>query len=52
MNKENKELIKLIDVKKKYKSNEVLNIDKFKFIKGESYLLIGANGSGLHECLA
>lgn len=46
MNKENKELIKLIDVKKKYKSNEVLNIDKFKFIKGESYLLIGANGSG------
>lgn len=39
-------MIEIINLKKQYGHNLVLDIDYFKFEKGKCYLLIGSNGSG------
>lgn len=39
-------MIKVFNLIKTYKNNNVLNIDFFNFEKGKSYLLVGSNGSG------
>lgn len=39
-------MIKVFNLIKTYKNNNVLNIDYFNFEKGKSYLLVGSNGSG------
>ena len=47
-------MIKINGFKKKYGDNLILDIDKFEFNEGKSYLIIGKNGSGkstLIKCL-
>lgn len=39
-------MIEIINAYKKYKNNEVFNIEYFKFNIGESYIIVGTNGSG------